>query len=724
MSPRTPPPPPALSSRNGLIPWPRDRAAAVAVAGLAVAAGAARLLPPLLPRPLLLALLALLALPPLAALVHVALNPVERWRFRRVPGFPYKAPFGDLPGIVRAGGLPHFCVRGAELYGPTFKMWRGQACVVVTADPDAAKKLGARLSARGAALGGGVGDPLGLGVSNPRATGLLLADGERFTMLKRAWQPAFAPSSLRAYAPLLRRAAEGAVARLRADVARAASGGGEGGKGAGAAVVDVHAVMAGMTMAAVGSCAFGVDWGTLAAPQELEEEEKEARPASSGSGSGSSGSSSSGAGSDADALNNGDGETRNERDQGAAKADAAGVDDAEFRSMGRMLVEAAEDIFGGTRLASASRWSLLAMAWPWATPLLRPLARRFPDAPLVLRVEARRRLDAASRFLIERARAQMAAQEEEQEEEDRAAKKAKAAGVTGIEPGSFLACLMREGAGLTTDDVATQAQTFMLAGYETTLSALSFAVMLLARHPDKAAALRRAIDDADAARRLQKKNGGADAPADASADADSAADADACIPYANAVLDEAMRLYPPGTAIGRSPAAAARIHASRGADAAPACATAPLLLPGRPGRPAIIVPPETRTVQGVLYAVHRNRDVWPRADEFFPERFLPDGHPLADPALKAASPNAFLPFGAGARMCIGYRFALLEARTALVALCRHFEFEAAAGPGDDVMGATAGDGPLPIRTATGITMGPDGGVWCVVRERAGVVAAA
>jgi thromboxane-A synthase/cytochrome P450 family 3 subfamily A len=673
-------------AKNGLTPWPLGPTISLGVAALAVAIGLASVL---LPAKTAISLLLLLSFPFIAALLHVLFNPLERWRHRHIPGFPYKAPFGNLPDIVRAGGLPHLALHATTVYGPTFKIWRGQVCIVITADPDATKKIGSRMSARGAAqgAGGAAGDPLGLGVANPKATGLLLADGERFTMLKRAWQPAFAPSSLKAYAPLLKRAADGAVARLRAEVER------KGGNDGAAAVCDVHAILAGMTMAAVGSCAFGVDWDELAAKEE------EKGPKNEGN----------------ESDNDDDDDNDDARNNNALAATTKNLDQEEWKRMGRMLVHAAEEIFGGTRLSEASRWSLLAMAWPWSTRLVRFFARRFPDEPLVRRVAARQRLDAASRFLIEQARRQMMQNDEAATKTTTKDGKKAAAGVTGIEPGAFIACLLREGAGLSVDDVAVQAQTFMLAGFETTLSTLGFAVALLARHPDKAARLRAAIDAADAARRERKGKDGGD-----EAEEDAEADADACIPYANAVLDEAMRLFPPGTAVGRSPSAAAAIQASRGGEGGASSSSSsspPLILPSRPGQPPIVVPSSTRSVQGVLYAVHRSPDVWPKADEFLPERFLPAEHPDADPSLKAASPNAFMPFGCGARMCIGYRFALLEARTALVALFRSFEFEACDGAGGRA--GDKGEAP-PIRTATGITMGPDGGVWCLVRARGAV----
>lgn len=61
---------------------------------------------------------------------------------------------------------------------------------------------------------------------------------------------------------------------------------------------------------------------------------------------------------------------------------------------------------------------------------------------------------------------------------------------------------------------------------------------------------------------------------------------------------------------------------------------------------------------------------FPRADKFLPERWLPQG---AD--LKARHPFAYLPFGFGARMCVGKRFAELEMEAVLARIFRSFRLE-------------------------------------------------
>jgi cytochrome P450 len=60
----------------------------------------------------------------------------------------------------------------------------------------------------------------------------------------------------------------------------------------------------------------------------------------------------------------------------------------------------------------------------------------------------------------------------------------------GVQPGSFLSLMINSrhhdsGATFSDDEATSQAFTFLLAGYETTASALAFAIYTLAKHPDK-----------------------------------------------------------------------------------------------------------------------------------------------------------------------------------------------------------------------------------------------
>jgi cytochrome P450 len=91
------------------------------------------------------------------------------------------------------------------------------------------------------------------------------------------------------------------------------------------------------------------------------------------------------------------------------------------------------------------------------------------------------------------------------------------------------------------------------------------------------------------------------------------------------------------------------------------------------------------------YVIHRNPRYFPEPDRFEPERFLGNGPPEF----------AYLPFGGGARRCIGDAFARIEGVLALATLARRFRFER--------------DDPSPIGIASA-TLRPDRPI--VLRARA------
>ncbi|KAL4451808.1 hypothetical protein ABPG75_007470 [Micractinium tetrahymenae] len=233
-------------------------------------------------------------------------------------------------------------------------------------------------------------------------------------------------------------------------------------------------------------------------------------------------------------------------------------------------------------------------------------------------------------------------------------------------PNSVIDMLLRAtnketGQGLTDVQIAAQANTLIAAGYETSSNALAFAIYCLATHPEAEAAL---LAEMDAL--------GGKAP--------TAGDLLRC-PYTEAVINECLRLFPPA-------------HTTTRECTAPGGCT----LVGPDGRSYHI--PQGMWVHFSIYGMHRSEEHWgPDALAFRPERFLEEG------SSKQRHPDAFIPFGLGPRMCIGWKFALREMQVALIRLYQRYTFRLAA----------AQQQPLPLRA--GITLAPAGGVWVTAHRR-------
>lgn len=187
------------------------------------------------------------------------------------------------------------------------------------------------------------------------------------------------------------------------------------------------------------------------------------------------------------------------------------------------------------------------------------------------------------------------------------------------------------GLGLSDDDVKANLITFLIAGHETTSNALTWALYLLSEHPEARAAVEREVD-------TLMPDGTID-PTRVEA-----------FVHTRAALDEAMRLYPPAASISRE-------------------ALGPDVLGGIriKARTMVVVSP---------YVLHRHKLLWPAPDHFVPERFLPENRGGIDRF-------AYIPFGAGPRICIAASFALQEAIIILATAMRHVRLTLA--PGHEVM---------------------------------------
>lgn len=175
------------------------------------------------------------------------------------------------------------------------------------------------------------------------------------------------------------------------------------------------------------------------------------------------------------------------------------------------------------------------------------------------------------------------------------------------------------GAAFSPAQLRDQVATLIVAGHETTAVAMFWSLYLLAASPAQQERLveeSRAVDLSSA----------------------TAADALPHLPYTRAVVNETLRLYPPAHVMARQ-----------------------AIGPDRLGE----VPVPTGSVIMISpWVLHRHRRLWTNPDMFDPGRFV-DGPPLAHRF-------AYLPFGAGPRVCVGAQFALAEATLVLAALTKQF----------------------------------------------------
>jgi cytochrome P450 len=176
------------------------------------------------------------------------------------------------------------------------------------------------------------------------------------------------------------------------------------------------------------------------------------------------------------------------------------------------------------------------------------------------------------------------------------------------------------GAPMSQQEIRDQVLIFLLAGHETTSTALTFTMNLLGRHRDVQAAVQREIDDVLAGRVPH-------------------ADDIPRLKLTEMVVKEAIRLYPPAYGLGR-------------------LAEHDVTIAGHhiPARSIILLSP---------WATHRRPDLWPEPQRFDPARFAP--------AAEEARPRyAYFPFAGGLRGCIGGYFAMTEAVIAIATLLARF----------------------------------------------------
>lgn len=179
------------------------------------------------------------------------------------------------------------------------------------------------------------------------------------------------------------------------------------------------------------------------------------------------------------------------------------------------------------------------------------------------------------------------------------------------------------GEALSDQEIRDQILTLLIAGYETTASAMTWFWYLLAQHPEVEQKLRQEIATTlgNTAPTYQ------DLPR---------------LTYTKMVIQEVLRLYPPIWIFARSPLQRDRL--------------------GDYELPA----PTIAYISPLV--IHRHPGFWESPDEFRPERF--------DPALEQPYPElAYIPFGSGARSCIGRNFAMMMMQLIIPKILQDYHFQ-------------------------------------------------
>lgn len=177
--------------------------------------------------------------------------------------------------------------------------------------------------------------------------------------------------------------------------------------------------------------------------------------------------------------------------------------------------------------------------------------------------------------------------------------------------------------GMTDQQLRDEVMTLFMAGHETIANAMSWAFLLLHQHPEVAQRVRAEVRAVLGGR----APGFEDLPR---------------LPYAGQVLDEVLRLYPPAWIVERQAVVADRLG--------------PWDIPA--GTIVAVSP----------WVMHHHPGLWEDPERFSPERFSPE-------RVEGRPKHAYLPFGAGPRVCIGNNFALMESKIILTMVLPRFSVE-------------------------------------------------
>ena len=199
------------------------------------------------------------------------------------------------------------------------------------------------------------------------------------------------------------------------------------------------------------------------------------------------------------------------------------------------------------------------------------------------------------------------------------------------ERNDFLSILLQardeDGKPMSDEQLMAECLTLFGAGHETTATALSWAWYLLCQHSENCQKVQREVDSV-----LQGRT-----PTYADL---------ARLPYCLQVFKEALRLYPPAYAMSRRAIRDVEIDGYR--------------------------VPKNWIVLLAPYTLHRREEYFPEPEKFAPERFTPEKE-------KQLPRYAYMPFGAGPRICIGLHFAMMEGHLLLATIAQRVGFSLVPG---------------------------------------------
>ena len=226
----------------------------------------------------------------------------------------------------------------------------------------------------------------------------------------------------------------------------------------------------------------------------------------------------------------------------------------------------------------------------------------------------------------------------------------------GGTPGDLLSMLLdmvdaETGERMTDAQLRDEAVSIFISGFETTATTLAWCFHTLLQRPELMGALVRQTDEALGG----KPPGLGDLPR---------------LPLALNIMQETLRLYPPTYFLPRTATEDSEVDGFR----IPAGATVGLM----------------------TYVIHRHPDFWEEPARFDPERFSPERSAKREPL-------AWIPFGAGQRICLAKDFALLEGQLILALAAQRYHFEPVPGHSTQVR--------------LSMTIQTRGGVWARLRRR-------